>query len=111
MSGLTTELPEGVQICLAALLRYLQDFGLSQVLRITSTFSPFVSKTSMVLDANALRNLEVFETSLGKEGSLVNIMDKTVTGFGSRMMRSWIAKPLVDVEWVVSNLGRAQRSG
>lgn len=98
MSGLTAELPEGVQICLAALLRYLQDFGLSQVLRITSSFSPFVSKTSMVLDANALRNLEVFETSAGKQGSLVNIMDRTCTGFGSRMMRNWISKPLVDVE-------------
>ncbi|KAI9020558.1 muts domain V-domain-containing protein [Hyaloraphidium curvatum] len=98
MSGLSSDLPEGVQICLAALLRYLQDFGLSQVLKITSAFSPFVSRTSMVLDANALRNLEIFETSVGKEGSLVSVMDRTCTGFGGRMMRNWISKPLVDVD-------------
>ena len=53
----------------------------------------------MELDLDARRNLELTETMRSKEkrGSLLWVLDKTQTPMGSRMLRSWLEKPLLDV--------------
>lgn len=53
----------------------------------------------MTLDAATLANLEVFETFREKkrEGSLIHVLDRTVTAMGSRMLRSFLTYPLLDV--------------
>ena len=53
----------------------------------------------MELDLDARRNLELTETMRSKEkrGSLLWALDKTQTAMGSRMLRSWLEKPLLDV--------------
>ena len=52
----------------------------------------------MELDLDARRNLELTETLRNKEkkGTLLWVLDKTHTAMGSRMMRSWLEKPLLD---------------
>ncbi len=52
----------------------------------------------MELDLDARRNLELTETMRGKEkkGTLLWVLDKTKTSMGSRMLRSWLEKPLLD---------------
>ena len=52
----------------------------------------------MELDIDARRNLELTETMRAKEkkGTLLWVLDKTQTAMGSRMMRSWLEKPLLD---------------
>ena len=52
----------------------------------------------MELDLDARRNLELTETMRSKEkkGSLLWVLDKTCTAMGSRLMRSWLEKPLLD---------------
>jgi len=52
----------------------------------------------MELDLDARRNLELTETMRSKEkkGTLLWVLDKTKTPMGSRMMRSWLEKPLLD---------------
>jgi len=52
----------------------------------------------MELDLDARRNLELTETmrSKDKKGSLLWVLDKTRTPMGSRMLRSWLEKPLLD---------------
>jgi len=52
----------------------------------------------MVLDESTRRNLELFKTMLeGKRpGSLLGLLDKAVTGMGSRRIRAWIGAPLLD---------------
>ncbi len=52
----------------------------------------------MDLDLDARRNLELTETMRGKEkkGTLLWVLDKTKTPMGSRMIRSWLEKPLLD---------------
>jgi DNA mismatch repair protein MutS len=57
----------------------------------------------MELDLSARRNLELTETLRGKEkkGSLLWVLDRTKTSMGSRLLRSWLEKPLlnpVDIE-------------
>ena len=53
----------------------------------------------MELDLDARRNLELTETLRSKEkkGTLLWVLDKTQTSMGSRMMRSWLEKPLLDI--------------
>ena len=52
----------------------------------------------MELDVTARRNLELTETLRSKEkkGSLLWVLDHTKTAMGSRMLRSWLEKPLLD---------------
>ena len=49
------------------------------------------------LDLTARRNLELTETLRGgeKKGSLLWVLDKTKTAMGSRLIRSWLERPLL----------------
>jgi DNA mismatch repair protein MutS len=51
----------------------------------------------MELDYQTVRNLELTQTlrSQEKRGSLLWVLDKTKTPMGSRLMRSWISRPLL----------------
>ena len=51
----------------------------------------------MVLDEVALKNLEVIESPSGKEGTLLNCLDRTVTSMGTRMLKTWLIRPLLDL--------------
>ena len=53
----------------------------------------------MVLDAATRRNLELTETLReGQvEGSLLSVLDYTVTPMGKRLLRQWVSKPLLDL--------------
>ncbi|HEY4058307.1 MAG TPA: DNA mismatch repair protein MutS, partial [Kofleriaceae bacterium] len=55
---------------------------------------------SVVLDETAIANLELTETLIGKhkQGSLLDVIDSTVTAPGGRMLRRWMVFPLRDVE-------------
>ena len=59
----------------------------------------YTSGRFMELDIDARRNLELTETLRTKEkkGTLLWVLDKTQTAMGSRMLRSWLEKPLLDV--------------
>lgn len=50
------------------------------------------------LDMYSKRNLELSETILkkGKHGSLLWVLDKTVTAMGSRMLKKWLERPLLN---------------
>ncbi|MEE5992100.1 MAG: DNA mismatch repair protein MutS [Oscillospiraceae bacterium] len=54
------------------------------------------SNAYMVLDYNALRNLELTKTirTNEKKGSLLGILDTTHTSMGKRMLKNWIERPL-----------------
>ena len=54
--------------------------------------------TAMLLDEMTRRNLELVEPlRAGEEGgTLVWVLDQTVTAMGARMLRRWILNPLVD---------------
>ena len=51
----------------------------------------------VVLDKCAQRNLELLSNLRGEEqGSLLNILDKTLTPMGSRLLKKWLIQPLLD---------------
>ncbi|XP_038077644.1 DNA mismatch repair protein Msh3-like [Patiria miniata] len=93
-------LPVPVICCLAALLRYLKEFNLHRVLKMTSNLVSFSARNQcMKLDACALRNLEIFknQTDGSGRGSLFWVLDHTKTRFGSRLLRKWLAMPLMEL--------------
>ncbi len=54
----------------------------------------------MTLDAHTRRNLELFESgrSGSVKGSLLWVLDATATPMGGRLLRRWLAEPLLDLE-------------
>jgi len=61
----------------------------------------------MTLDAATRRNLELTETLHGgTKGSLLGVLDLTVTPMGKRLMGQWVSQPLLDVNRI-----RARQDG
>jgi len=53
----------------------------------------------MTLDASTRRNLELEETLHGEyKGSLLGVLDCTVTPMGKRLIHQWISQPLLNIE-------------
>jgi DNA mismatch repair protein MutS len=80
-----------------ALLRYLRELqpgGVPQLSR------PSVDRAAglMPLDEMTRRNLELVESLRGggAEGTLLSVLDRTVTPMGARLLRQWILAPLTD---------------
>ncbi|MDG5470370.1 DNA mismatch repair protein MutS [Jeotgalibacillus sp. ET6] len=62
------------------------------------------------MDPNSKRNLELSETirGNGKKGSLVWLLDETMTAMGARMLRRWIDRPLVKTKQINERLSIVQ---
>ena len=55
------------------------------------------------MDRFTVRNLEVFSASAGGEGvSLVDVIDKCSSPMGSRLLRTWLAMPSLDIDEIRS---------
>ncbi len=81
-----------------ALLVYLeqtQHTGLSNICSIAR-----IDEGSFVwMDRFTFRNLEIFASTAGKEGtSLMDVMDKCSSPMGARMLRTWLAMPVMDID-------------
>ncbi|MCK8817686.1 DNA mismatch repair protein MutS [Natroniella sulfidigena] len=68
--------------------------------------STYSTTDYMVLDANTRRNLELVETMRDKsrKGSLLWVLDQTVTAMGGRTLRRWIEQPLLEVDKINQRL-------
>lgn len=81
------------------LLRYLQDTQ-KRSLRHLNRVRRYDARQFMILDEAARRNLELTATLKDgrRQGSLLWLLDQTATAMGSRMLRQWLDKPLVNKE-------------
>ena len=84
-------------ICAAgALMVYLeqtQHVGLRNI----STLGRIDEAKFVWMDPFTLRNLEVFQAASGREGvSLVQTVDRCSSPMGARMLRGWLAMPILD---------------
>ena len=54
---------------------------------------------ALLIDPTTLEHLEILEgADGGRDGSLLDEIDRTVTSVGSRLLRSWLLRPLVALE-------------
>ena len=84
-------------VCAAgALLVYLeqtQHAGLKNICSVSR-----IDEAKFVwMDSFTLRNLEVFQSASGRDGvSLVQTLDKSSSPMGARLLRNWLAMPILD---------------
>ncbi|MCQ2496667.1 MAG: DNA mismatch repair protein MutS [Lachnospiraceae bacterium] len=88
-----------------AVLRYTLDTQMISLEHITHIV-PYVSGKYMLIDNQTRRNLELTETmrDKNKKGSLLNVLDRTKTAMGARMLRSFVEQPLLDMEAINDRL-------
>jgi len=57
---------------------------------------------ALMLDPTAVATLELFERAQDRSarGSMLAVLDRTVTPMGARTLRQWLLRPLVDVEGI-----------
>jgi len=102
---------ERLAVCAAgALLGYLMETQ-KKALKHIMYAKAYDSMRYLALDRVALKNLELCETGRGKgrRGSLLWILDKTRTSMGSRLLRSWIERPLNDAGLINARLDAVEQ--
>ncbi|TRY63020.1 hypothetical protein TCAL_00792 [Tigriopus californicus] len=102
------QLSVGVQRCLVALVHYLAEFNLQDVLKRSKSIEQFSGSRNqiMCLPAMTVRNLELFRNSTSKksgvQGSLFKILNRTRSRFGARLFKDWLAAPLITKEGILA---------
>ena len=83
--------------CAGAILGYLEETQKTAPAQIR-TLELDTSSDRLIIDPTTFRNLEVTRNlrTYEKKGSLLDLMDKTRTAFGARLLRNWLEEPLVE---------------
>jgi DNA mismatch repair protein MutS len=84
-------------IASGAILHYLDSTQHTQILHITS-LSRIEEDHYVRLDKFTVRSLEIVNTMNEGGTTLLDIIDKTISPMGSRMLRRWLLFPLKDVK-------------
>ncbi|MDD2376104.1 MAG: DNA mismatch repair protein MutS [Clostridia bacterium] len=98
-----SELTENMNIhevqksCVITILNYIFHTQKNSVNQI-SDIKKYEIEKHMQLDIQTRRNLEILESSREKikKGSLLWVLDKTVTAMGGRLLRDWVQNPLLE---------------
>lgn len=110
LSGMGWNDEDSPAICAAgAALAYLQEtqrVSLSHIRQLV----PIRAGTCLEIDAATRRSLELTHTIRGgeREGSLLEVLDQTVTAMGSRKLADWMASPLVQYDAIQSRLSAVE---
>lgn len=93
-----------VRAC-GALISYMEDTQKTH-LSDQITANHYKVDEYMAIDASSRRNLEITETlrDKNKKGSLLWVLDKTVTSMGARTLKKWLEQPLIDADAINARL-------
>jgi DNA mismatch repair protein MutS len=95
-----------------ALLRYIDELQPAGTPHLTR---PKIERAAgvMPLDEMTRRNLELVESMRGVEtsGTLLSVLDKTLTPMGARMLRQWLLAPLVERRRIEARLNAVEMLG
>jgi DNA mismatch repair protein MutS len=85
-----------------ALLRYVQETQ-KEFLPHVKALRPYRPSDFLILDASTQRNLELTESLFDRrtEGSLLAVLNRTVTGMGRRRLKFWVLHPLLSKAEIV----------
>jgi len=88
-----------------AAVRYIEETQKTSLLNIRRV-KPLHAQASMVLDATCQRNLELVKNSFdgSSKGTLLSVLDDTVTSMGGRKLREWLLNPLMDAREIERRL-------
>jgi DNA mismatch repair protein MutS len=81
-----------------AILQYLKETQ-PDALNLLTSLRSYSLNEFMTLDSSTRRNLELDETLRGeRKGSLLGVLDETITPMGKRLIHQWVSQPLLNVE-------------
>lgn len=85
--------------CIGMLLAYVSDVMQSDISHINS-LEHIDNERRLVIDAASLRHLEVTQNVRdgGRRGTLLDVLDKTNTAMGGRLLRKWLEAPLIRID-------------
>ncbi len=92
-----------------AIIAYLEKMN-SALLALLTALRSYRTTSYMVLDAHTQRNLELLQGSRSGTpmGSLLSVLDRTVTPMGARQMRRTITQPLLDLSQLDARLASVE---
>ncbi|HCR71973.1 MAG TPA: DNA mismatch repair protein MutS [Anaerolineae bacterium] len=81
-----------------AIIQYLKETQ-PDALNLLNSLRSYSLNEFMTLDSSTRRNLELDETLRGeRKGSLLGVLDETITPMGKRLIHQWVSQPLLNVE-------------
>ncbi|WP_072318017.1 DNA mismatch repair protein MutS [Sinomicrobium oceani] len=89
-------LSEGI-IASGATLHYLSETQHNQLQHITSV-NRIAEDEYVWMDRFTIRNLELYSATANNAVTLIDIIDKTISPMGGRMLKRWLALPLKNAE-------------
>jgi DNA mismatch repair protein MutS len=99
LKGLGLDDAPEASACAGAVVAYVKSTQRDAVphLRFPRRYSP---SQYVVLDGNTQRNLELVESMTDRKGrgTLLSVLDRTLTSMGGRKLRHWILHPLLGVD-------------
>ena len=90
------EIPEGI-IAAGAVLYYLSETQHSNLKHIQN-ISRIAEDKYIWMDRFTVRNLELYYASSHNAVTLLDVIDKTISPMGGRLLKRWLALPLKDVK-------------
>ena len=94
------ELPDGI-IASGAILYYLSETQHNKVQHITNIHR--IAEDAYVwMDRFTIRNLELYHSHSQNAVTLLDVIDKTISPMGSRLLKRWLALPLKDINKIRS---------
>jgi DNA mismatch repair protein MutS len=94
-------------IASGAILRYLDITEHKQVKHITN-LSRIQEDHYVWLDKFTVRNLELFHPLFEGGRAFIEIIDRTISPMGARLMKRWVAMPLKDIKPITERLDAVQ---
>jgi DNA mismatch repair protein MutS len=95
-------------IASGAILHYL-DFTQHSQLQHISGLSRIEEERYVWLDRFTVRNLELFHTLNEGAKTLAQVIDKTISPMGARLLKRWVALPLKDIQRINDRLDVVQK--
>ena len=90
------DLYEGI-IASGSILHYLGETQHNKLQHITS-ISRIAEDDYVWMDKFTIRNLELYNSTNNNAVTLLNVIDKTISPMGGRLLKRWLALPLKDVD-------------
>ena len=90
------EMPEGI-VAAGAVLYYLSETQHNKLQHIQN-ISRIAEDKYVWMDRFTVRNLELYNSTSHNAVTLLNVIDKTISPMGGRLLKRWLALPLKSVE-------------
>ena len=94
-----------------ALIFYVQDAQKQEIKHLTG-LETYVLDQYLLIDEVSFNNLELFKNlkTGSRQGTLLGVMDATVTAMGGRLLKKWLRYPLMDISEINARLDAVEEA-